>query len=233
MISIIVPIYNAAPYLKACMDSLLAQTEKDLQIILVDDSSTDSSLSIAQAYERQDSRVEVYRQAHAGQSVARNTGLAHAKGEFIAFVDADDYIEPDWCQRHLAAMDGVDYVQSGYIQTEGEKKYLPKHPYRFTVVWARLYRKEALQGLRFREGMIYEDILFSIALWLRNSRCRIIRYAGYHYTCNPNSTTALPHPEEQKKVIQELRQKAKESSCKGRLLIGYTVVRLKLHFLLR
>ena len=233
MISIIVPIYNADSYLSTCLDSLLAQTEKDLQIILIDDSSTDTSLSIAKVYEGQDPRVEVYRQSHAGQSAARNLGLSHAKGEFIAFVDADDYIEPDWCQRHLAAMDGVDYVQSGYIQTEGEKKYLPKHPYRFTVVWARLYRKEALKDLRFQEGMIYEDIVFSIALWLQKSRCRIINYTGYHYTCNPNSTTAQAHPEEQEKVIQVLRQKAKESSCRGRLLIGYTLLRLRLHFLLR
>jgi len=114
MISIIVPIYNAEGYLKACIESLIRQTEEDLQLILVNDGSTDESLAIAQSYAAQDARIEIYSQPHAGQSSARNNGLKHAKGEYIAFVDADDALEPDWCERHLAAIDGVDYVQSGY-----------------------------------------------------------------------------------------------------------------------
>ena len=114
MISIIVPIYNAEEYLQACIESLIRQTEKELQLILVNDGSTDESLAIAQAYAKQDARIEIYSQPHAGQSAARNNGLKHAKGEYIAFVDADDALEPDWCERHLAAIDGVDYVQSGY-----------------------------------------------------------------------------------------------------------------------
>ena len=113
MTTFIVPIYNAERYLSACLDSLLAQTAKELQIILVDDGSTDGSLAIAKSYTVRDPRVELYRQPHAGQSAARNLGLKHAHGEYVAFVDADDTIAPDWCEKHVEAIEGVDYVQSG------------------------------------------------------------------------------------------------------------------------
>ena len=142
MISIIIPTYNAEAYLAACLDSLLRQTVQDLQIILVDDGCTDNSLATAQAYAAKDSRIEVYLQAHAGQSAARNNGLKHATGEFIAFVDADDTIAPDWCEQHLAAIEGVAYVQSGYERNG--KRFLPKHRYQFTSPCMRLYRKETI-----------------------------------------------------------------------------------------
>ena len=108
MISLIVPAYNSEKYLDACVASLLAQTTKEaLQIIVVDDGS-DTPVVV------NDPSVLLLRQEHAGQSAARNMGLKHAQGEYIAFVDADDCLEPDWCERHMAAMQDVDYVQSGY-----------------------------------------------------------------------------------------------------------------------
>lgn len=118
MISIIIPIYNAADYLSACLDSLLAQTEHDLQVVMVDDGSTDAGVTIAQSYTQRDPRFVLIRQSHAGQSAARNNGLKQATGSFIAFLDADDSLAPDWCERHLAAIDGVDYVQSGYQRVD-------------------------------------------------------------------------------------------------------------------
>ena len=102
MISFIIPIYNAEDYLAQCIESIIAQRGAySFEIILIDDESTDNSLAIAQAYAGKDSRVIVLTQAHAGQSAARNLGLHHAKGEYIAFVDADDYLAPDWCQQHI------------------------------------------------------------------------------------------------------------------------------------
>lgn len=221
MISFIVPVYNAEPYLHACVDSLLAQTLPDLQIILVDDGSTDGSLTIAQAYAKQDKRIECYEQAHAGQSAARNLGLSHAQGEFIAFVDADDYIDPDWCQKHLDAISGVDYVQSQHLRNR----------YQYTVVWGRLYRREAIRHIRFEEGLIYEDVLFSVDLWLSGATCRMIDYTGYHYTVNPHSTTSRRRPEDEKRVLAQLSARQKNASMRGRMIIEYTIIRLKLHFL--
>ena len=229
MISIIVPIYNAEAYLPACLDSLLAQTVQDLQIILVDDGSTDSCQAIAQRYAAQEPRIELYQQPHAGQSAARNLGLTHAKGQYIAFVDADDTIAPDWCKRHLQAIDGVDYVQSGYTRTTNHQ--LPITNYQFTSPCMRLYRREAIAHLRFVEGMIYEDVIWSVDLWLSGATCRIISYKGYHYTLNPHSTTSRPHREAQRKVLQVLRARRKGASFKGKLIITFTILRLTLHFI--
>lgn len=238
MISIIVPIFNAEYYLKACVESLLAQTYPDIEVALVDDSSTDGSLAIARAFEEQDKRVVVLQQPHAGQSVARNLGMKNTHGEFIAFVDADDRLEPDWCERHLEAIHGVDYVQSGYKRVADTrdyriKGYLPGHKYQFTSPCMRLYRREIIARLQFAPGFIYEDILFSADLWLSNARCRRIDYAGYLYTLNPTSTTSMPHPEARKAVLRSLREKTKGASTKGKLILWFTIIRLQCHFLLQ
>lgn len=230
MISIIVPIYNAEHYLKACVESLLTQTYADIEVALVDDSSTDGSLAIAQAFALQDQRVIVLQQPHAGQSVARNLGMNKTHGEFIVFVDADDRLEPDWCARHIAAIDGVDYVQSGYTRLSAKT---PCHPYQFTSPCMRLYRRKAIAQLHFAPGFIYEDVLFSADLWLSNARCRRIDSTGYIYTPNPNSTTAVSHPEARQAVVRTLRQKAKDANLKGKLILWYTIIRLQCHFILR
>lgn len=238
MISIIVPIFNAAAYLPVCLDSLLGQTERDIQVLLVDDGSTDGSLAIADAYAAQDARINVLQQPHAGQSVARNNGLTHAQGDFIAFVDADDSLAPDWCERHLAAIEGVDYVQSGYkrvVRSEAGLEELedqcPRHTYQFVSPCMRLYRREAIRGLRFEEGMIYEDVLWSLDLWLRNTTCRMIRYDGYLYTLNPHSTTSRPHPDAQRHVMSELKKRMRGATLRGKMILLLTILRLKAHFL--
>ncbi len=236
MISFIVPIYNAEHYLPSCIESLRAQTEQDLQIILVDDGSTDGSYAVAQSFANQDSRIMLLQQTHAGQSAARNLGLSHAQGEFLAFVDADDTIEPDWCERHLAAIEGVDYVQSGYKRifygdSESAKGKTPLHQYIYTSPCMRLYKRLAIAGKSFVERMIYEDVVWSVDLWLSGATCRIINYTGYHYTANPHSTTSRPHPEAQRRVISELKSRLHNASLRGKMIIYYTIIRLKLHFI--
>ena len=226
MISFIVPIYNAEQYLPACLDSLLGQTVHDLQIILVDDSSTDGSLAVAQRYAAQDTRIEIYVQSHAGQSAARNKGLSYVKGDYLAFVDADDAIDTNWCETMLQAIEGVDYVQSGYNDTK-----IPCHRYQFTSPCMRLYRRQVIEDLRFVEGMIYEDIIWSIDLWMRDLPYRRIRYGGYHYTANPHSTTSQRHPEAEQRVFAELKKRVPQADRKGKMILLYTIIRLKLHFL--
>ena len=98
-ISIIVPVYQVKNYLPRCIDSLIAQTFEDIEIILVDDASSDGSGEICDAYAKKDPRIRVIHQEHGGLSVARNTGLAAARGEWLMFVDSDDYVLPDFCRR--------------------------------------------------------------------------------------------------------------------------------------
>lgn len=98
-VSIVVPVYNAAPYLHACADSLLGQTYRNLELIFVDDGSTDGSAAILDAYAQRDARVRVIKRPNGGVSKARNDGIDAANGAFVGFVDADDWTEPDYVER--------------------------------------------------------------------------------------------------------------------------------------
>ena len=233
------PIYNTAAYLSRCIESLVNQTYSDLQIILIDDGSTDSSSKIADDWQAKDPRIEVYHQTNKGQSAARNVGLQHARGEYIAFVDSDDYIDSNYFSTMLqAADDATDCVQTGYrrVKQDGEhiKAYHPKHFYQYTSPCMRLYRRGFIEchHLRFPEGMIYEDVVFSIDLWLAHPTYKIIPYCGYNYTLNTSSTTSRKCPEAEKELYRQLKKRLRNStSLTDRLLLTYTILRLKIHFL--
>ena len=96
MISIIIPVYNAAKYLHGCIDTVLAQDYKDWELLLVDDASSDDSADICEEYSRKDKRIKTIRAVHGGAAAARNRGIEEAGGEYICFVDSDDTIEPDY-----------------------------------------------------------------------------------------------------------------------------------------
>lgn len=229
MTSIIVPIYNAAAYLRQCLDSLQAQTITDWEAILVDDASTDTSAEIAAEYAKKDTRFSLLRQPqNQGQSAARNRGLAQARGEYVAFLDSDDWWDQDYLEQHLAAINECDVVQSGYRRGKGyilEKKK-PWHKWQFTSACMRLYRRSAIEGLRFEEGTYYEDVLWTVDLLQRKPRIQMINYVGYNYRLNPHSTTSKPRIEDRKRVMQILRQK------KSSGIALYTRIKLRLYWLL-
>ena len=111
-VSIIVPCYNSTRYLSACVDSVLAQTMPDFEVLLIDDGSTDGTLALAQALAARDARLRVLHQENAGVSAARNLGLAHARGEWITFVDSDDLLAPDALEIMLSAAASASPVSS-------------------------------------------------------------------------------------------------------------------------
>ena len=117
-ISVIVPIYKVEAYLRQCVDSILAQTYTDLDIVLVDDGSTDNCPAICDAYARKDARVQVVHKPNGGLMSARQAGLRVAKGEYVGFVDGDDWIEPDMYEKMMALMEkyGVRLVCAGRWQ---------------------------------------------------------------------------------------------------------------------
>ena len=236
-ISVIVPIFNAGAYLAKCIESLIHQPYTALQIILVNDGSKDDSLAIAQQYAAQDSRIEVYTQTNRGQSVARNLGLQYAKGEYISFVDADDYVDNDFYTVLMQHIGDLDCVQIGYKRVSAQGKVLleklPKHFYQFTSPCMRLYRRELFtkHDLRFTSGMIYEDVVFSLDFWGTKPSYRILSYTGYNYLANTSSTTAMRNLVAKELLFATLKEKKQLSkSLIHKLLVIYTVLRLKFHF---
>lgn len=221
-----------------CIESLIHQSYRALQIILVNDGSTDNSLTIAQYYATQDARIVIYSQSNRGQAVARNNGLQHATGDYISFVDADDYLDNDFYEQLLQHIAHNDCVQIGYkrISTKGmviEEK-CPRHFYQFTSPCMRLYRRHLFtqHQLAFPEGMIYEDVIFSLDFWATNPMYISLRYTGYNYTYNPLSTTAKRNRTKEKELFSILYKRLCHAhSFKLWSITLLTIIRLKLHFI--
>ena len=172
-VSVIVPIYNSEKYLKRCLDSLINQTLEDLEIILVNDGSTDGSRDIILKYMSSDKRIKLIDKANGGQASARNLGLSQAIGEYIVFIDSDDYVQPNLCERlYQTVLNGYDIVVTDYYIIDGNNKEYYKtsnheegvislKDYLLTAVcpWNKIYRKSFLidNKFKFPEGIIYED----------------------------------------------------------------------------
>jgi glycosyltransferase involved in cell wall biosynthesis len=129
LISIVIPVYNTAKYLPRCIESIINQTYKNLEIIIVDDSSTDDSGKIADEYSKKDSRIIIIHQENRGISIARNKAIEVATGDFIGFVDSDDYIEIDMYELLLNTIKeyNADIVQCSYYRVGQDNKILPKN----------------------------------------------------------------------------------------------------------
>ena len=237
-ISVIVPIYNAEKYLAKCIESLIHQSHTALQIILVNDGSSDQCLAIAKEYAKTDTRIEVYSHpTNQGQSAARNLGLQHATGEFISFVDADDYVDNDFYAYMLHHIGDLDCVQIGYRRVTKQEKVLiqklPRHFHQFTSPCMRLYRHELFTKhlLSFPTGMIYEDVIFSLDFWATKPTYKMLPYTGYNYLANTNSTTATRNLVAKELLFATLyERRQKSTSFFHRLLILYTTIRLQFHF---
>ena len=215
-ISVIVPVYNVEEYLPRCLESILGQTYRDLQIILVDDGSTDGSSRLCTEFAERDPRVECIRISNSGVSAARNRGLAAAKGRWIGFVDADDYIEAGFYETlvtHLTQSD-KQIVCCGVRaeDTEGNRierlkgRRMPAQAQDFDrddallrflnpdtrilywAVWNKLYSAELLKGIAFENGrVIAEDFDFTLRCFLRSNGLRYIPDELYHYLVRPGS----------------------------------------------
>lgn len=207
-VSMIVPVHNSEDYLFKCVSSLVEQTLEDIEIILVDDCSEDSSRELMADYQSQfPEKIRcLYLQENIRQGGARNRGMDIAKGEYIAFVDSDDFIEPDMCEVLYAAAQGADMCGADYwIDRDGELQDVPltygegveMTPERKAVFisgcgyfWSRIYRREFLlkNDLRFPENTYYEDAHFNFMTALYAQSCVKAPGQYYHYYQSPNST---------------------------------------------
>ena len=214
LISVIVPVYRAEAYLKKCVDSIRNQTYTNLEIILVDDGSPDRCGEMCEALAKEDARIRVFHKENGGQSSARNLGLDHMSGDYVAFVDSDDWIEPNmyqilWdlaqetdsqiaaCGCSLEHLDGrVSYFNTQYPQEDQVLIYsmlqaLEESFNNMRITYSpcdKLYHVSIFSHLRFTEGKIYEDMEIIPKCIEKTKRVAYIPTPLYHYNLTESST---------------------------------------------
>lgn len=213
MISIIVPVYKVEKYLSRCVESILSQTYADLEVILVDDGSPDRSGEICDGFAKMDSRIRVIHKANGGIGDARNAGLVVAQGEFIGFVDSDDYIDSDMyeylhrcitAERADVAVCGMYHCYAGkeirrsssicYEVTDrvGAIRSVMQSRATSASVVNKLFRREMFDGLKFRTGVTAEDAFLIVDLLSRAERVVISGEQKYYYFHRSDSITTKP-----------------------------------------
>lgn len=201
-VTVIVPIYNVEKYLARCIDSLVNQTLNEIEIVLVNDGTKDSSGKIAMQYAKQYKEKIIYlEKENGGLSDARNYGLAYAKGEYIAFLDSDDYIEKDAYEKmyEKAKLENADYVECDFIWEYPNKKRKDKC-YQYNnkkemlafarvVAWNKLIKREIIEenNIRFPKGLRYEDIEFTYKLIPHLNKICYVDQCFIHYIQRKNS----------------------------------------------
>ena len=208
MISIIAPVYNVERYLEECLNSIQNQTYTNIEVILVNDGSTDNSAVICEKYCEQDNRFKLINQENQGQSAARNKGVVASTGEYIAFVDSDDIIKRNYLEKLMQYMtEEVDIVESNFtvskkdfftetskestILFEGNSqegiKVFPNHVLSVNPV-TKLYRRSIVEAVPYLEGFIFEDIYSGIGMLKYIRKIIKIDYVGYYYRQHQSST---------------------------------------------
>ena len=231
MISIIVPVYNVEEYLEECLESIRKQTYQDIEVILVNDGSTDGSHAICERYCQMDKRFRLINQKNQGQSVARNRGVKESLGEYIMFVDSDDVVSLGLLEQLMKYMsDGIDIVECDRtedihcLNSEGKEigvKELDSNEalyecFNHRVSWspvAKLYRREIVEKVPFLENLIYEDFYTGIVSLKYIHKMRKINYIGYYYRYHTSSTMNQKYSEKNldifkvgEKLLEEFRE---------------------------
>ena len=220
-ISIIVPVYNVEKYLRCCVDSILAQTFTDIEVLLVNDGSTDGGGAICDEYAAKDERFVIIHKENGGLSTARNTGLDNCSGRYICFLDSDDYYESDFLQTMYDSIKDSDYdfvscvanfVDEGNCLIRRNEYPLSRaelrgdlfdHYYHSNLIedaaWNKIYQKSLFDGLRFKEGIIYEDSEMIVRLLKKARSALFIREYKYNYRIRQGSILNYQGSEIEKK----------------------------------
>ncbi len=229
-ISIIIPVYKVENYLARCLNSLLKQTFIDFEVILVDDCSPDNSGAICDEYAAKDSRFKViHAEKNGGLSVARNLGLAQSKGEYIAFIDSDDYVAPEYLQVLLDTLEKnqADIAQCGFYEVIDDKepekvesqaimkKYTKEDTYEFLygvgdanvfnfIVWNKLFKAKILQSIHFENGLRNEDVIFTSYALMKARVVALSNIMAYYYCRRSDSIMGLMQKDKRDMIISHL-----------------------------
>lgn len=201
-ISVIVPVYNVEKYIKQCLESILNQTYKNLEIILIDDGSKDSSGTICDSFAKEDCRIKVIHQNNQGLSGARNTGLKNITGEYITFIDSDDFIKNKMFEEMISILKekNADIIECGTIYCDEKGSYIKENTKNkieiyeknnqmkelilngniTTMSWGKLYKKDLFENFEFPAGKYHEDVFTAYKL-LHISEKTIVLNQGFYY----------------------------------------------------
>ncbi len=212
MISVIVPVYNVEKYLERCVKSIAAQTYKDLEILLIDDGSTDKSGEMCDAFQQTDSRIKAFHKQNGGLSDARNYGIEHSAGEFISFVDSDDYIdekmlvtlhrlitENDADLAVCSAMDVFEGKEVTQVKEIKEFNLNKVESYKYMLrgdgipsACNKLYKRQTVGDVRFPVGKLYEDGFFTPQILKKVEKTAVTSKPMYYYFRRADSITTKP-----------------------------------------
>lgn len=215
LISIIVPCYNVEKYLPKCIESIINQTYKNLEIFLVDDGSPDNSGKICDEYAAEDERIKVIHKENGGLSDARNVAIDKATGEYILFIDSDDYVALNHVEHLYGILEradadiAVEWGQTFYegtmpvVDTQGDKKEIILEPddalvnmfYQEdfdTCAWAKLYKRSLFDGIRYPKGWLYEDLPTTYRLIQKCKKVVFSDYKSYYYLLRNSSIEGAP-----------------------------------------
>ncbi len=259
LISVILPVYNMEKYLSRCLDSILDNTYQNLQILCVDDGSRDSSLEILRRYESKDRRVSVITKENGGLSSARNAGLAHAAGDYISYIDPDDFVHPQFFELLLQALQ--DYPEADIsmcafqmvedrdlplktehiefsadaLQVVSSGRLYKSHTLR-SYCWNRLYRAELALKARFLEDLCYsEDNAYVAALGEHKPDVTTVAlsHALYYYYQRENSLSRVVSPRDRLAVARLFVQKLLQSPANEPIYMDQGIKRcLSLRYLM-
>lgn len=208
MISVIVPVYNVGLYLNQCIDSILKQTYRDLEILLIDDGSPDRCKEICDEYAKKDHRIRLFHTENKGLSAARNLGLREAKGEYIGFVDSDDWIEPNMYENLLRQIEKTntdistcavwsEYMNSKEVYSINNAVFVGLESVRALIycinngAWNKLYKSKCWAGIFFPEGYSHEDVATIYKVFLNARSISCIPDPLYHYRIRDKSITHI------------------------------------------
>ena len=238
LVSIVIPVYNAEKYIKRCLNSLINQSYKNIEIVIVDDGSKDKSLDIIKEFSKEDKRIKFISKENEGPSKARNCGLDNIVGDYIAFIDADDYIGKDYIKNLISKIEKSDLVVTNYSELKNNKiqkielfKFLNKEieqdidervideiTLKFGgLVWGKLFRKSIIDkfNIKFNEKIkMSEDLLFVLE-YVTNIK-KINKIEEYDYFYNLENENSITHNYDKKLFLQQLEVTIKvgEILCK-------------------
>ena len=210
-VSVIVPVYNVEEYLRHCLDSIISQTYKNLEIILIDDGSMDDSGRICDEYVKNDKRIKVVHKENGGVSSARNAGIREVTSEYIVFIDSDDYVDANYVElllNEIVSRDADIAITTHYVEYPNkmpvvryEKERVVLNPHNAIdrmlydegidiSPWGKIYKKELFSKIKYPEGRIFEDTAITPLLLMEAKKIAINNQPTYHYLIqNSNSIT--------------------------------------------